>query len=138
MPGSTGHGENVISSNTVTVRSNNEWLEFEFFGNESPEPKGNLLFGKDKNLADVNSAMFTEHYGEKMAYEGYRYGVRFDANEAGLYDYFTNTLLAKYIAVVSPSEDYFNAADHKIAVRIKKSLTNGIVPSENDYKLLNF
>lgn len=137
LPGSTGHGETVVNAESVVVRSNEQWLEFEFVKGASAAPKGNLLFGKSESGLENGSAMFAEHYGDGIPFEGYRYGVRFDVNEAGLYDYSTNTLLAKYIAAVAPSDDYFDLANHKIAVRIKKSLTNGIIPSENDYKLLN-
>lgn len=135
VPGNSGKGEKLIDNKSAVVRNDGDWLEFEF--NAESEPKGNLLFGHDTQSKVAVSAMFTEHYGEETPYEGYRYGVRYDANEAGLYDYATNMLLAKYIAGVDPSPDYFNQQNHKITVRIKKNLTNGILPAENDYKLLD-
>ena len=81
--------------------------------------------------------MFIEQYRSEIPFEGHRYGVRFDANEAGLYDYATNMLLAKYIAGVDPSDDYIDQQNHKVAFRIRKNLTNGVLPSETGYKFLN-
>ena len=135
LPGNSGKGKMLLENSSAVVRNDGDWLEFEFLAGEKPQ--GNLLFGHDQEAKLTYSAMFSEHYGKEAAYEGYRYGVRFDANEAGLYDYATNTLLAKYIAGVDPSPDYFSQVSHKINFRIKKSLTNGVVPSENDYKLLS-
>ncbi len=135
VPGNSGKGKKLIDSQSAVVRNEGEWLEFEF--RSESEPKGNLLFGHSESPKIAVSAMFTEHYGDEVPYEGYRFGVRFDVNEAGLYDYATNMLLAKYIAGVDPSPHYFDQPNHKITFRIKKNLTNGILPSETDYKFLN-
>ncbi|MGH8016176.1 MAG: hypothetical protein ACREBV_08300, partial [Candidatus Zixiibacteriota bacterium] len=138
LPGNTGSGEQVVSSKSVVIRINGEWLEFEFLSENGEVPKGNLLFGKDEQFQSAVSAMFVEQYGNEKAFEGYRFGVRFDVNEAGLYDYAANNLLAKYIEAVEPSQDYYNPQNHKISFRIKKNLTNSVLPSETDYKLLNY
>jgi len=137
LPGNSGKGAKVISNKEVVVSDNGEWLEFQFNSPDTSAPRGNLLFGKSAQKEDSVSAMFKEHYENEIPYEGYRYGVRYDVNEAGLYDYAANMLLAKYIAAVDPSKDYYNAQNHKITVRIRKNLTNGVLPSETDYKLLN-
>ena len=135
VPGNSGNGENLISEKGFVVKNNGDWLEFEF--DAGTETKGNLLFGQIDTSQAAVSAMFTEQYREEIPFEGHRYGVRFDANEAGLYDYGTNMLLAKYIAGVDPSDAYINQQNHKVAFRIKKNLTNGVLPSETGYKFLN-
>ncbi|HEX2896623.1 MAG TPA: hypothetical protein VHP63_01050, partial [candidate division Zixibacteria bacterium] len=135
LPGNFGNGKVLLDNGSAVVRNDGDWLEFEFLTAENQS--GNLLFGHQKEVPLTYSAMYSEHYGQETAFEGYRYGVRFDVNEAGLYDYATNTLLAKYIAGVNPSPEYYNQESHKINIRIRKSLTNGVVPSETDYKLLN-
>ncbi len=135
LPGSSGQGNKLIESPSAAVRNDGDWLEFEFYA--AAEPKGNLLFGHDEQVKIDFSAMFKEQYGDDVPYEGYRYGVRFDEYEAGLYDYATNMILAKYITGVDPSPHYFDRPNHKITIRIKKNLTNGVLPSENDYKYLN-
>lgn len=135
IPGNSGKGDGLIKGKSVVIKNDGDWLEFEF--DAGTETRGNFLFGQvDKTQAGV-SAMFAEQYGNEVPFEGYRYGVRFDSNEAGLYDYATNMLLAKYIAGVNPVEGYIDPQNHKVTFRIKKSLTNGVLPSENGYKLLN-
>ena len=62
--------------------------------------------------------------------------MRFDRNEAGLYDYATNQLVAKYIWGITPSEEYFNAEQHTISIKFRKSLLNERLPGEEDYRLL--
>ena len=135
IPGNSGKGKDLINGKSVVVKNNGDWLEFEF--ETGAETKGNLLFGQIEKSKAAVSAMFSEHYGDEIPFEGFRYGVRFDANEAGLYDYSTNLLLAKYIAGVDPSEKYINHQSHKVTFRIRKSLTNGVLPSETGYKFLN-
>jgi hypothetical protein len=80
--------------------------------------------------------MFEEQYADKRPFEGYRFGVRFDANEAGLYDYAANHVLAKYILGITPSDEYFDPDQNKITIRLKKSLVGDMLPSENDCKLV--
>ena len=135
MPGNSGKGKELISDKGFVVKNNGEWLEFEF--DAGTETKGNLLFGQIDSSRAAISAMFIEQYRNEIPFEGYRYGVRFDANEAGLYDYATNTLLAKYIAGVDPSEAYINPDSHKVLFRVRKNLTNGVLPSETGCKYLN-
>jgi hypothetical protein len=137
LAGSSSQGEKLLTNPSAVVKNNGEWLEFEFVSDGSSAPKGNLLFGKISEPGGFTSAMFNEHYENKVPFDGYRYGVRYDTNEAGLYDYATNVLLAKFIAGVEPSENYYDELNHKISIRIKKSLTNGVLPAENDYKLLD-
>ena len=137
LPGNSGKGEEVVSNNSMVIRDNGDWIEFEFTGKDGDEPKGNLLFDQVKEFQSSSSAMFSEQYADQVPFEGYRYGVRFDANEAGLYDYATNCLLAKYIEAVDPSAEYYDPESHKISFIIKKSLTNGAFPTETNYKFLN-
>ncbi len=136
IPGNSGNGSALISEKSIVVKNNGDWLEFEF--DTGTETKGNLLFGQIEKSKAGESAMFTEHYGGEIPFEGYRYGVRFDVNEAGLYDYATNMLLAKYIAGIDPSDEYNDQQNHKVAFRVRKSLTNGVLPSETGYKFLNY
>jgi len=82
--------------------------------------------------------LFNEQYEGAMPFEGYRYGLRFDTNEAGLYDYVTNQLVAKYIWGITPSDDYKNAEGTSIAVKFRKSLCEKAIPSEGSYKLLSY
>jgi len=98
--------------------------------------KGSLLFSHDKRLDGKPSVLFTEQFDDRRPFEGYRYAVRFDENEAGLYDYATNRLLAKYIWGISPSEEYFDRESRTIAVKFRRDLVDGRMPARGDCVLL--
>jgi hypothetical protein len=99
-------------------------------------PSGAFLFARDDGLTDHLSSLFESHYEGMEKFEGYRFSVRFDGNEAGLYDYATNQLLAKYIWGITPSEDYHDTTTHTIAVKLRKSLLDGHLPAKGEYRLL--
>ena len=137
MAGASGHQKKITSDGRAEVYDDGEWLAFEF----SMAPgdslcQGNLVFGPDKSLEGQVSLLFENQYGDDRKFDGYRFGVRFDQNEAGLYDYASNLLLAKYISGISPSEGYFDAEQKKVAVRFRKDALNGILPEKGRLQLL--
>jgi len=136
LPGRISKGSPLVRKEGFVVASDKEWLAFEFSGNSSRPPTGNLLFGKEEGLLDGSSVMFEEQYLGNRPFEGYRYGIRFDKNEAGLYDYAANQLIAKYILGITPSNEYFDPEQNKITIKLKKSLVGDMLPSENDCKLI--
>ncbi|HVP06932.1 MAG TPA: hypothetical protein VMS71_03745 [Candidatus Acidoferrum sp.] len=135
-PGVSESGKTILKVSKITIVQDKEWLSFKFEGNAETPVEGNLLFGSDPRLKGQASYLFKEQYGNLQQFDGYRYGVRFDTNEAGLYDYGTNELVAKYIWGVTPSEKYFNATDHTVSIRFKRILLEKVVPKDDDYKLL--
>ena len=80
--------------------------------------------------------MFDEQHQGPEPLTGYRYSIRFDANEAGLYDFATNRLLGKFINGLTPSDDYFSAKGGGIAVKFRKELTGKVVPRDGDFELV--
>lgn len=136
FPGVLPGGKTVLDSDRITVAREGEWLSLTATFSPSTKPVGSLLFGHEKNLEDKSSSLFEEQYRGSEPFEGYRFGVRFDSNEAGVYDYATNTLLAKYIFGISPSPDYYNEADNRITLRFHRSLVDNKEPSEKDHKIL--
>ncbi|MEW6050049.1 MAG: hypothetical protein AB1644_03180 [Candidatus Zixiibacteriota bacterium] len=135
-PGAVERTKEVFRDGLCSVRQNSEWIQFEFASDSAGPPRGNMLFGRDKGLMDKQSYLFAEQYGTEQAFDGFRFGVRFDGNEAGLYDYGTNELVAKYIWGITPSDQYFNATDHTLRIRFKKSLLGSVKPKSGDFKLL--
>ncbi|RME32092.1 MAG: hypothetical protein D6800_00155, partial [Candidatus Zixiibacteriota bacterium] len=95
-----------------------------------------LFFGKDKRLVGQKSHLFDEQFGTNVPFEGYRYAVRFDQFEAGLYDYATNELIAKYIYGIDPTGDYFDADANRVTIKFRRALTDGVLPFDGDYKLI--
>jgi hypothetical protein len=65
--------------------------------------------------------------------QGYRFAVRFDRNEVGLYDYATSHMLAKYIWGISPSTDYYDEADNIVRFRFSCELVDAKKPHKDDY-----
>ena len=136
-PGGDDSGKELISNGSVVVHDQGDWLAFEFKGTgHESSMQGNLVFDKNDDLTGKRSSMFDSQYEGSRAFEGYRYGVRYDQNEAGLYDYATNRLMAKYIWGITPSDEYFDAEHATIRVMFRKDLIEGATPDADDYELL--
>ena len=69
------------------------------------------------------SQLFAEHLPDAR-YDGEVYGIQFSANEVGLYDYYTNNLVAKYVSSFSPSSDYWESEKRTIRFRLEESILN--------------
>lgn len=135
-PGTLAKGKVLIEGDNYIVRANKHWLGFEFSFEPGQKTTGNLMFGFDKRLAAVSSILFGEQYGVATNVDGYRFGVRFDRNEVGLYDYATSHLMAKYIWGITPSDDYFDEANNRITLMLHKDLLKNHLPEKNDVKYL--
>lgn len=88
-------------------------------------PNGVILM-KDKSSSkteNYKSRLFTE-YLPNARYDGAIYGVQFSANEVGLYNYYTNNLMAKYILSFSPSNEYWQSEEKIIRFRLAKAVLN--------------
>jgi hypothetical protein len=137
LPGVGKQGKKIIDDTRFTVFDDGDWLAFEFVAAPGDTLcQGNLVFGPIDSLKGQVSSLFESQYHDGTLVDGYRFGVRYDQNEAGLYDYVTNQLVAKYIWGITPSDDYFNAEQKKIAVRFRKSLLNGLLPEKGQCRLL--
>lgn len=135
-PGGIKKSKSILDGEMVKVSQNKKWISFECRAEKETKLEGNVLFGQDDRLSGGASSLFGEQYGPDVPFEGYRYGVRFDQNEVGLYDYATNHMIAKYIWGISPSEDYFNEGENCIKVRFKKILLGSKIPRKDSFKLL--
>jgi hypothetical protein len=128
-------GKEIFNVSHFRVTQDNEWLNFEFTCDTSVT-QGSLLFGKDARLEAGASYLWDEQFGTAYPFEGYRFGVRLDQNEAGLYDYATNELIAKYIFGISSGEGYFDPASGKIYVRFRSSLVGKNLPIGSSFRFL--
>lgn len=138
-PGGGTEGKELLNNGRIAVTLDKDWLSFEFGPDSAKEvTEGNLLFGKEARLVSARSHLFDEQYQQGMPFEGYRFGVRIDQNEAGLYDYATNELVAKYIWGITPSEAYFNPTDRKVRVKFRAELVGRMLPSPDDFRLLAY
>jgi hypothetical protein len=121
-PGTIDGGKELLRGEGYVVRSDKNWLAFEFSGTTDQGVTGNLLFDLETDLASAVSELYIRQYGDSIPFSGYRYGIRFDQNEAGLYDYATNELLAKYIWGISPSDEYYDEAGRTVTLKFRKEL----------------
>lgn len=88
-------------------------------------PSGVILM-KDSSSSvteSYQSRLFAEHLPNAQ-YHGEIYGIQFSTNEVGLYDYYTNNLLAKYVSSFSPSSDYWDSEEKTIRFRLDKTILN--------------
>lgn len=131
-PGADESGKALVARDDWSVYEDGDWLCFEFTTDDKDSVVGTLFWGPDDRLSDKQSALFFEHFKGDLPFEGYRYAVRFDRNEAGLYDYATNQLLAKYIVGISPADDYFSEANNRIAIQFKKSMAGSDLPDKGN------
>jgi len=137
LPGKIKQGQSIIKNTNYNLTENNNWVALIYkSSNDTSSLAGNILFGLNPQLKGMKSSLFQSQYKDSIPFDGYRYGIRFDKNEAGLYDYATNTLLAKYIWSITPSEDYYNKPEKTITFKIKKAVFDSILPTPSDYKLL--
>ncbi|UCE25781.1 MAG: hypothetical protein JSU74_07005 [Candidatus Zixiibacteriota bacterium] len=135
-PGEFEQAETILQTDGLLVGKHEDWITVTATFAKDSLPTGNLLFGYDSTLASGSSSLFDQQYRFGEQFEGYRYGVRFDRAEAGVYDYATNTLVAKYISGMAPSDDYYSETDNKVTLKFKADVVGGKLPSESDFKLL--
>ncbi|MFH1686408.1 MAG: hypothetical protein ABIE70_02665 [bacterium] len=122
LPGVLADGKTALESDGYRIVADKEWLGFEFTRPTGTAATGNLLFGKDERLVGGGSELYLKQYQDAMPFEGYRFGIRFDQYEVGLYDYATDHLLAKYIWGITPSDEYYDEATNRVTVRFRKDL----------------
>jgi len=90
---------------------------------DNNRPNGVILIKKNlsSDIKDYKSELFTDHL-PNAKYDGELYGIAFTSEEAGLYNYYTEDLIAKYIFSFSPNEDYWNSEEKVIRFRLAKSV----------------
>ncbi|MFQ6092149.1 MAG: hypothetical protein ACE5OR_05625 [bacterium] len=83
-----------------------------------------LLRHKSPSITeDYKSRLFAEHL-PNVRYDGEVYGIKFSADEAGLYNYYTDNLVAKYVSGFSPSDEYWNSEERLVRFQLEKSVLN--------------
>ena len=118
------------------ISSSDKWLQIIYTNKDAQNSEANLVFAKPTSLYDKNSELFKEQYKEKREYKGYRFGIRVDRNEIGLYDYALNQLKAKYVYNFAPDPAYYDSANGVISAYFDINLLDGILPGDSDYEIL--
>ncbi|UCC43487.1 MAG: hypothetical protein JSU65_10120 [Candidatus Zixiibacteriota bacterium] len=125
VPGRPAADAPVVSGDGYSLFQDDDWLGFVFV-TDSSGAQGSLFFGREDGLEGVRSELYEEQFGTEREFEGFRYAIRYDKNEAGLYDYVTSRLLAKYIHDISPSEEYYDPEARSLAIRFRRHLVGNL------------
>ena len=126
----------LLNDKNIQVKISENQNSYQFSAKSSIDmPGGTILFVSKSSQIDnhYQSRLFAEQKLQ-TAYTGEIYGLQFNPDEAGFYNYYTNMLLAKYVSGFSPSADYWNPTDKKITFSLNKSLLEGKI-EEYDIKL---
>ncbi|GAB4324541.1 MAG: hypothetical protein Kow0074_17600 [Candidatus Zixiibacteriota bacterium] len=92
----------------------------------SDHPNVAILF-RDKSepvSTTYESRMFARHLPD-VPYDQSRLGLIVTNAEAGLYDYYTNNLIEKYVLSFDPSDEYWDAGAKRIRLRLEKGALPG-------------
>jgi hypothetical protein len=106
----------------VKIRDNDSLYIFQITYNSQPDA-GMILFSDNGLITytKYKSGTFSEHLPE-AAYNNEIYGIRFSPEEVGFYNYFTDVLLAKYVAGFTPDDRYWDTASKIIGFSLNKTL----------------
>jgi len=135
-PGSIKTDEEIINENGLMVSVSNKWIKIEYQADKDIEPNVSLLFNKDSAMDNKTSMLFLEQNKNKVEYNGYRYGIKLDKNEIGLYDFAANLIKAKYVDDFDSDTDYYDNSNNKITAYFDISLLDGVLPGRDDYTIL--
>ena len=130
VPGGTGDGKPIIEKDSdnfeLKIAEKDDFYEFSI-RNKVGEPNGIILLD-NVNLTesgDYKSRMYIEHLPDRE-YHGEDYGIKFDINEAGLYNYLTNVLTAKYVEAFSPDESYLDKKSNTVRFRLSRTIIENL------------
>jgi hypothetical protein len=135
-PGDVKTNEVLVSDGGLTLSVSDRWLKVEYQSDTEIKPEVDILFGKMSTLEGKSSMLFNEQYQYRREYQGYRYGIRLDMNETGLYDYATNQIKAKFIDDPVDKSAYFDIKRNRISAYFDKGLLDGVLPMEGQYLIL--
>jgi hypothetical protein len=132
--GETDPDKDILQINSGTLNLSVYESENSYVFNvrsENDKPEGVILFTNTSlpKTPYYISWMFAEHLPD-MEYHDELYGIQFNPDEVGLYNYITNILEAKYIASFSPDSNYWDSENNMLTFSINK---DAFVKSLNEY-----
>ncbi len=135
-PGDVKTDRVLIDEDGLTISASQDWLKIEYKAGKENEPSVLLLFDKVPEMDGKISMLYLEQHSLDTTYEGYRYGIKLDKNEIGLYDYAANLIVAKYVDNFTSDTDYYDKARNKVTAYLDIRLLGGILPGESEYLIL--
>jgi len=110
---------------SATIHASASHYSFEIEAGGS-QPNGVIIIADSAASVErsYQSRLFSRHF-PRADYQGERYGIWFTDQEAGLYDYQTNTLMAKHVRSFSPGTEYWDPEKLIIRFYLDKNLVAG-------------
>ncbi len=128
LPGTVQAGQVLLEDRSgLKISRSGNWLNIEYKPTSLDSSDIIVLFDKEESLDGKSSVLFTEQHARSIDYAGYRWGIRLDRNEIGLYDYATNEIKAKYINTLDASTEYLDID----VQRIRAHFDIGLIGDEN-------
>jgi len=136
-PGISNHKMNqvLVDEKGVKLNSDSDFIQIECFLNLPDSEYVDILFDRVEFPPNYVSRLYREQIGGKNI-EGFRYCLRVDKNEIGLYDYGSNRILAKFIDNRGAENNYFNQADSTVRAFMPSVHFNQAIFEENNYKIV--
>jgi len=135
-PGDIFTDRELINEDGLVISVSKEWLNVQYTAGKDNEPSVSILFDRIPELDDKISMLYKEQYPTERINKFFRYGIKLDKNEIGLYDYASNLIVAKYIDNFSADTDYFDETDNKISAYINIELLNDVLPGDGEYQIV--
>ncbi len=134
--GINGSGNEIISDSGLKISLDDNNLRVEYKPENDTLPSCTFLFGRTEALNGKTSLLFKEQFRGPISHDNFRYGIRMDKNEIGLYDYATNRIMAKFVDRPDIKSDYYDSDKNRLAASINLKVFNKILPDKKDYKVI--
>jgi hypothetical protein len=135
-PGDVNTNHKLINEAGLVISTSPEWLKIEYTAGKDEDPNISVLFDRVPEMEGKISMLLREQHPRDSVDRTFRYGIKLDKNEIGLYDYAANLIIAKYVDSFSSNTDYYDAAANKITAYLDIKLLHGILPGESEYTII--
>ncbi len=136
FPGEITDAKPLVTDRGLEIAASDKWINIIYRPDSVEKTDASFLFDKSGSMKEKKSTLFDEQFKGKETFSGYRYGIRLDKNEIGVYDYFTNQLIAKYVRDFSPSAEYYDSTANRLSAHFDRSVLGDKVPDMTDHQLI--
>ncbi|MEW5925244.1 MAG: hypothetical protein AB1746_14780 [Candidatus Zixiibacteriota bacterium] len=135
-PGDIATEKVIIDDSGLVISASDKWIKIEYQSQNNERIELSLLLDRESRLEGKKSMLFDEQYRTAPGYDGFRYGIKFDKNEIGLYDYAVNQIKAKFIDDPGVKSPYYDSTDNKVTAYFDIGLIGGTLPDIESYRIL--
>ncbi|SYZ72481.1 exported hypothetical protein [Candidatus Zixiibacteriota bacterium] len=136
FPGDVVTSQALVTEKGFDLSASDKWIKVVYHPDSTEKTDASFLFDKDAGMKEKKSTLFDEQFKGKETFAGYRYGIRLDKNEIGVYDYFTNQLIAKYVRDFNPSPAYYDSTANRLTAFFDWSVLGDKIPEMADHELI--